>query len=137
MALIHEDLSRQFHDWERRGRGWTVYSEPIRPEPPFRPFEGHFLKGPPAVDDGRRPTFISSIVKRLSDSLKQPVAAEAVIEEEEPEPRTFERDDVVELCASLPAKLNISLDAFEEFLSNVALCQSPIAFEIWGIKDQA
>jgi hypothetical protein len=135
MALIHEELSRQFHDWELRGRGWTVYPEPIRPEPPFRHFEGHFVKES-AADDGRKPTFISSLVKRLCDSLKPPQDNEAPMDEDELSIHAFERAEVVELRAVLPAKLNISNDAFDEFLSNISLCESPIAFEIVGKKDE-
>ncbi|HLZ17304.1 MAG TPA: hypothetical protein VKQ08_09695, partial [Cyclobacteriaceae bacterium] len=69
MSRLEEQLSEQFHRWERRGRGWQVFDEPVSPEPPFRPFEGHYLPASPPVDDGARPTFLSSLVKRLSGKL--------------------------------------------------------------------
>ena len=29
------ELTRAFYDWERRGRGWDLYSSPVRLEPPY------------------------------------------------------------------------------------------------------
>lgn len=42
------------------------------------------------------------------------------------------RAGLVELPASLPDKLDISKDAFEQFLLNVSLCREPLAFELLG-----
>src|ERR1041385_6062943 len=61
-----ERLTRQFYVWEQRGRGWQVWPYPVALEPPFRPFFYHYC--PPAlppVDDGRKPTFLSSLVDRF------------------------------------------------------------------------
>ena len=38
-----ERLTAQFYDWERRGRGWQLWSYPVELEPPFRPFFGHYV----------------------------------------------------------------------------------------------
>src|SRR3954471_2756305 len=99
MALIHEELSRQFHDWERRGRGWMLHPKPVRPEPPFRPFEGHYLNQTDIPDDGRKATFLGSLVRRIANFIaeKSPPLAEA-IEKDEPEPELeqFEQDGIVE-----------------------------------------
>jgi hypothetical protein len=38
----------------------------------------------------------------------------------------------VELQTSLPAKLDIGKEAFEQFLRQLALCREPIAFELLG-----
>ena len=58
-----EALTRQFYEWERRGRGWQVFDQPVALEPPFRPFFGHFLPATPgaAHDDGRKATFLSNL----------------------------------------------------------------------------
>ncbi len=133
MALIHEKLSDQFYEWEMRGRGWDVFPEPVRPEPPFRPFEGHFVKEPEIIDDGKRPTFLSSLVQKFSDALQNsPPPLPVTTETEEPELESFEHTDPIELRATLPAKLNISREACAEFLANVSLCRQPVAFEIVG-----
>src|ERR1700733_7291974 len=109
MASIDEKLTEQFHAWERRGRGWEGFYEPVRPEPPFRPFHGHNLPATPAVDDGKRPTILSSLVQKLSQRLStETVAPPAIPEpEEEPEPIVLIRESLVELQASLPDKLDV------------------------------
>ena len=66
MATVHEQLAKQFYRWEQRGRGWQVFDEPVYPEPPFVPFDGHYQPEAPVVDDGRRPTFLSSLFHKLA-----------------------------------------------------------------------
>ncbi len=134
MSRLDEQLTEQFHQWELRGRGWQVFPEPVEPEPPFVSFHGHFLPNTPVIDDGVRPTFLSSLVQRLSQKLsteKPPIPVEPE-PEEEPEPTPLVRESLVELQASLPDKLDISKDAFEQFLLNLSLCREPIAFELVG-----
>jgi hypothetical protein len=134
MSRLDEQLSDQFHRWEQRGRGWQVFPEPVAPEPPFVPFHGHFFPSTPIIDDGVRPTFLSSLVQSLSRSLstEKPPAPVEPEPEEEPEPTPLVRESLVELQASLPDKLDISRDAFEQFLLNLSLCREPIAFELLG-----
>jgi hypothetical protein len=134
MSRLDEQLSEQFHQWERRGRGWQVFDEPVSLEPPFRPFEGHYLPATPVVDDGVRPTVLSSLAKILSRKLSTEAPMPPVLPEpeEEPEPTPLSRESLVELQASLPDKLDISKEAFEQFLLNLSLCREPIAFELMG-----
>ncbi len=138
MSPIEEKLSDQFYQWERRGRGWEVFPEPVRPEPPFRPFYGHFVPDAQIIDDGRRPTFLSSLVEKLSRKLstEPPPVPEVPEAEEEPEPHILIRESLIELQTSLPAKLDIGKDAFEQFLRNLYSCQEPIAFEMLGTPEQ-
>src|ERR1700733_10069048 len=118
MSRIDEQLSDEFHRWELRGRGWQVYAEPVSPEPPFVPFSGHYLPAAPAIDDGRRPTLLSSLVQKLSGKLIEEREAPATPEpEDEPEPNALVRDPLVELQASLPDKLDVSREVFEQFLA--------------------
>ena len=134
MSRLDEQLSEQFHAWERRGCGWQVFPEPVSPEPPFVPFNGHYLPAAPSIDDGARPTFLSSLVQKLSRTLSTEAAVSPAIPEpdKEPEPIPLVRESLVELEASLPDKLDISKEAFEQFLSNLSLCREPIAFELVG-----
>ena len=131
MPTAHEQFSEQFRRWELRGRGWQVFEEPVHPEPPFVPFHGHYLPEATAIDDGRRPTLLSSLYRKLTSPRPEPppVVPEP---EEEPEPQSLVRDKLIELQTSLPADLDIGRDAFEQFLRNLALCDEPVAFELLG-----
>jgi Type IV secretion-system coupling protein DNA-binding domain len=134
MSRLEEQLTEQFRKWELRGRGWQVFSEPVSPEPPFVPFYGHYLPDTPVVDDGRKPTFLSSFVRKLSQSIstERPAPPAIAEPEEEPEPVLFTRGPLIELQTSLPAKLDIGAEAVAQFLRNLALCREPIAFELLG-----
>src|ERR1039458_6285365 len=93
MSRLDEQLTEQFHRWELRGRGWQVFPEPVEPEPPFVPFHGHFLPATRPVDDGASPTFLCSLVQRLSQKLstESPPALVEPEQEEEPEPTNSKR----------------------------------------------
>lgn len=134
MSSVHEILTEQFQQWEIRGRGWRVFDAPVYPEPPFSPFEGYRLPEAPAVDDGRRPTLLSSVVRKLSQKLndKPPELLLRSEDAQELEPQLLIRDSLVEFQTSLPAKLDIPREAFEHFLSSLFLCREPIAFELFG-----
>jgi len=132
MSRLDEQLTGQFHQWELRGRGWQVFGEPVSPEPPFVPFRGHYQPDAPAIDDGRRPTFLSSLVQKLSSKLAPPPVAVEPEPEEEPEPQSLVREKLIELQTSLPADLTIAKEAFEQFLLNLSLCHEPLAFELLG-----
>jgi hypothetical protein len=136
MSRLDEQLSEQFHQWELRGRGWQVFSEPVCLEPPFRPFHGHYVPNAPPADDGRKPTFFSSLAEKLSNKLStaSPPASVEPEPEEEPEPTPLIRSQLIELQASLPDKLDISKEAFEQFLFSLSFCREPIAFELLGTR---
>jgi hypothetical protein len=138
MPSVHEQLTEQFRQWELRGRGWQVFPEPVYPEPPFVPFKGHYLPDTPVVDDGRRPTFLSSFVRKLSQTISTEQPAPPVIAEPEDEPEAvpLSRGPLTELQTSLPAKLDIGAEAFGQFLRNLALCREPIAFELLGLYNR-
>ncbi len=134
MASVHEALSAQFYAWEKRGRGWSVFPEPVVPEPPFVAFNGHYLPATPVTDDGRRPTFLSSFVQKVSQTLRTPAIPPPVVSlpDEEPEPIPLIRSDLVELQTTLPADLDIEEEALGQFLLNLSLCREPVAFELLG-----
>ncbi len=132
MPTAHEQFSERFRRWELRGRGWRVFDEPVHPEPPFVPFHGHYLPETPVVDDGRRPTVLSSLFRKVVAAPEAPTVIPEP-EEEEPEPQSLVRENLIELQTSLPADLDIGKEAFEQFLRNLALCHEPVAFELLGI----
>lgn len=131
MPTAHEHFSEQFQKWEIRGRGWQVYEQPVSPEPPFVPFR---FKAMQAVDNGVRPSFLGSIFNKLLVPPTPPVEPEEP--EEEPEPNSLIREPLVEFQASLPDKLDLSRDIFDQFLSSLSLCREPMSFELIGIHQR-
>ena len=134
MPTAHEHFSEQFQKWEVRGRGWQVFAEPVYPEPPFVPLQFRSMVETLAVDDGRRHTFLSGMMQKLSRSLSSvPPPSEVEPEpDDEPEPIPLIRDSLVELQVSLPADLDIARESFDQLFRNLALCREPVVFELLG-----
>ena len=132
MPSAHEHYSEQFQKWEVRGRGWQVFNHSIFPEPPFAPLIFRPMVEAPAVDDGLRPTFLSSLVRKLTSKATVPTAIPEPELIEEPQPVFLNRGPLAELQVALPADLDIARDSFEQFFRNLALCREPVAFELVG-----
>lgn len=139
-SMISEALTRQFYDWERRGRGWTVWPDPVDLEPPFRPFVEHSVPRPTIVDDGQFETGLSRFAdsfRRMLGLREEQTEVPQIEEEEEPEPDPIaKRNSLVELQTLLPADLDIPREAFEQFFISLSLCREPVAFEILGLPSQ-
>ena len=128
-----EILTQQFYDWERYGRGWFIWDEPVALEPPFRPFTGHHLPQSYS-DDGRVPGFLNSLIDRwMSDKGRQP--APPVVEIEHPDPDRFARDGIVELQIALPSATHVSKEHIEQLIFSLGHCRDPISFEIVGSNE--
>lgn len=136
MAIIHEALSDKFYAWEHLGRGWSVWPYPVPPEPPFRPFRDAPHRAPPPVDDGRRPTLLSSLVERFTRTAGERNSETIQEEDQDVEPKLLLREGVVELQTTLPAKLDITKEAFEQFLGNLSFCNEPLSFELIGRQSE-
>src|SRR3954467_6318035 len=133
MGRIDELVSAEFANWEQRGRGWRVWPEAVRPEPPFEEFTGYRLSGSHLpVDDGRRPSLLAS----LFDSIEQKLNAIPPSSEEgpQPEPSPTQNPLSTELVVSLPASLKIKEAALRGFLDSLHVCPQPTAFEILGTQ---
>jgi predicted DNA-binding transcriptional regulator AlpA len=131
-----ESLTRQFYNWEMRGRGWQVFDAPVALEPPFRPFFGHFVSVPPGtpVDDGRRPTFLSSFIDGVFKPHSRPVIATPEYAEPEPE-YVSNPARLVEVRAVLPPDTKITKDAVAQFLMSLGHGSRPASFEIVGTDE--
>lgn len=129
MGTVHEQLSERFYKWELRGRGWQVFDEPVILEPPFVPFGIQSVEAP-VIDDGRRPTFLSSLFKKIAAPPQPPLVIPEP--EEEPEPTPFIREPLTELQIVLPAELDAAKDSLEQFFNVLSLCKEPLAFELFG-----
>lgn len=132
MSSAHEYFSEQFYKWERRGRGWQVFHEPVKPEPPFVPFRHKPMTETPLVNSGSRPSFLGSLFRKLAAPPPAPVT-EPEDNEEEPQPEPLARDaDLTELQVTLPADLDIAQDSMERLFRSLSLCREPVAFELVG-----
>ena len=131
MPSAHEHFSEQFQRWEKRGRGWQVFDYPIYPEPPFVPLIYRSMTEAPAVDDGRRPTLLSSLFRKITAPL--PLPDQETEPEDDPPPTPWVRGPVAELQLALSEDLGMDREAFENFLNSLALCREPIAFELLGV----
>ena len=135
---LQERLTRQFYEWELWGRGWRVWSEPVGLEPPFHPFFGHFVSAEATqpTDDGRKPTWLSSLSDRLlawtgGQNAAQSATPESSEETEDREPYLFTDDGpATELQVVLPPDTKVSKDAAEQFLLGLGHVSRPLAFEI-------
>ncbi|MEN9582476.1 MAG: hypothetical protein RL641_430 [Candidatus Parcubacteria bacterium] len=122
-----EQLTRQFYEWEKWGRGWLQFETPVDLEPPFVPF--FFHKQPsPYVDDGKHLTFFEKVVNLFKSSNEnRPTEAQ----EEAIEPFPFHSDD--DLCAlsiSLPKGEKVKAPEMEQLLLMLSFSEAPLSFEI-------
>jgi hypothetical protein len=136
MSSLSDHIYGQFQRWEERGRGGWIFERPVHPEPPFRPFLGYRPPAPALVDDGRRPTVLSSLAGKVSQQLSgdQPVPPVIPTMEEEPQARVFVREPLTELQTRLPREGDFSKGVFGELLANLTLCREPLSFELLGTE---
>lgn len=131
MLSVDERLTEQFLAWEIRGRGWQLWDSPVHPEPPFRPFLGHFLPQEAIIDDGRRPTVLGGLTERLwravagvNGRVTEPP------EEEEPQAEAFMRSAVKSIEVRLPFGVSLSHEEWAYFFASLSLASEPLAFEL-------
>lgn len=132
-----ERLTRQFYAWEMRGRGWQVWPYPVCLEPPFRPFFHYLQPSPAPIDDGRRPTILSSLIDSFKRKPSEPVQQTFDDEEFlEAEPDVWSDEDrIVEIHVALPPKITVAKDTAEQFLLSLSYCIKPVSFEVIGSSE--
>lgn len=132
---VAEVLTKQFYDWELRGRGWQVWDSPVEPEPPFRPFTGHYLPRDFFHDDGRlEPSGWRKLI--FGKVAEAPPAIREPASEEEPVPNFIETlPEQIELQLALPPDSQPKADVFEQLLSSLHYCRQPLAFEVVGTAE--
>lgn len=131
-ASVQELLTRQFHDWEERGRGWLSAELPVELDPPFRPFVGHSLPYVPVPDDGRRSTSLSEFADQFfgRGTTRQELMPSKA---EEPTPQLLERDgDLRVFSLSIPREEKTSGEAASAFLLALRGSRFPFSFEVAG-----
>lgn len=137
---VVELLTEQFYQWELRGRGWVSWDRPVELEPPFRPFEGHFLPPSYHQDDGVEETPLSRFADKFlgffGAKTEKPAAREPDDEVEEPPPGYLEEPGhLVELQVALPPDENVTREVFEQCLFSLGSCHGALAFEVVGSKE--
>lgn len=129
MSRFDESFSRQFREWETRGRGGRLFEQPIALEPPFVPFLG-YRSPPQEVDDGKHDTMWSRFWNRLTAPQENPKPEEPIIKE--PELVLRHASESAELQLTLPAAKPFSSANYQSFLRQVLRTGEPFAFEILG-----
>lgn len=131
-----EVLAEAFYAWERRGRGWQVWAQPVELDPPYRHcfVPSRVAALVPDEDDGRHSTFLSRLTDRMLGLTPPPRTTEAEARTpREPEPRAWVgHDAVAELLVTIPPTLEIVRGAAEQFLAALPMAGGPVAFELVG-----
>src|SRR5579862_917517 len=105
---LAEQLSLNFYQWERHGRGWQVWDYLVELEPPYKPFYHQLIQPlPPAHDDGRKHTLVSGLIERVKNNFaptaKKPQLPYIPQNEEELLPVEYTGDTtIIEIQISLP-----------------------------------
>ena len=134
VSPLTEKLTRQFYEWETRLRGWRVYSVPVDLEPGLQPF-AHTVKDTGIIDDGKRPTFLSSI----QDWFRKEQAIAPVPEKEREwfEAYTAIQDEAqCVFSLSFPKGCKVSGYETEQFLIVLSSCEYPVSFEIIATSER-
>jgi hypothetical protein len=137
-SLPWEALTRQFYAWEKRGRGWDLYPYHVAPEPPFRPFFGHFVAPIPGHDDGRRPGLFDAIVNAFGGQGPRATPEFDPTEYELPEPEAEPfryGGPLIEVEAGIPPDLKVTRERAGQLLTRLANSNDPVAFELIGLDD--
>ena len=132
---IARALTEQFYRWELRGRGWMLWPNTVQLEPPYRPFEGHYVRNNTQEDDGQVESLGSRFAKRLGSIFGAQQTEVAFPEEdeiEEPDAAASEGRELVELQIALPPDYHPSANVFEQFLFSVGFAEHALAFEVIG-----
>jgi len=137
-------LTHQFYRWEERTRGYLLWDYPVSPEPPFIPFEGHFLPSQISVhDDTRKPTFLSSLADKIKSVFSPDVEKSVEVNFDtynDPDESLADiylpEGDICEFQISLPNDYASSKKRAEYFLSSQSYAHYPLSFEIIGTSTQ-
>ncbi len=141
-ASLAERLTHRFYEWERRGRGWTVWDGRVTLEPLFEPFYGHMVPAGSFTDDARQETALSSLSKGFWDRVfgTKPAPASVVPDAETDfvvaaPPAKEDPEGLAELQLALPAILAVPRALAERLLTNLASCAYPVSFEVVGTPE--
>lgn len=135
-----EIITESFYAWEVRGRGWELAPYPVALEPPFRPF--FILPGLLAertvIDDGKRPTFMSSLIEGVKDAFREPkpqLPAPAGEPFEEPAPYpALDGLSLATFRVLVPEGYEARPKIMRELLSALGATLHPVSLELVGAE---
>lgn len=141
---LSEYLTAQFYAWEKRGRGWEAFDQPVHLESDFIPFFGHF---PPetavAIDDGRRPRFFPKLQESLglfkkSTSTSYSEETFAKLEEIYPiQAFIYENpNSVTEFQVNFGKDTRVVFENIEQLLLMLSTSEGIVGFEVFGVKEK-
>lgn len=129
---LQEKLTIQFYDWERRGRGWYFFEQPVHLEPEFVPFFGHFLPEPKFTDDALRKTIFQKAFDALKPKQKDD-SEEPIYYYDEVNSYIFNEDSpLTALRITIPKDYKASIEQMEAMLLMVSGTDLPVSFEVIG-----
>src|SRR5713226_4526113 len=139
MTSLPESLTENFYRWEKRGRGWRVWDDPVELEPPFEPFFHRYSSAPvPAIDDGRKLTRVGSFIQKMKANFAgQAQQTNDYLETEmsEAEPEYFyDSFSLTEIQISLRPDQKITKETSEQFILSLSSLSRPASFEIIGTQ---
>ncbi|MBS1619130.1 MAG: type IV secretion system DNA-binding domain-containing protein, partial [Bacteroidetes bacterium] len=131
-----EQITQNFYNWERAGRGWYVFETPVDLEPIFTPFFP-IADTWSGIDESFRPSLFSKAISFLTQESKP---KEAVTEDSTPDvPQAFpftSEESLESFSISFPKGAKPSKGAaIERFLTMLSSTNSTVCFEIVAWND--
>ncbi len=138
---LTEALTARFYEWETRGRGWQIWDSTVELEPPFEPFY-HFVPRRMVTDDGRKPTFLSSLRDKLTGAGNETRSESDYLDglqsdmDSLPVAVPFDDDSpLAEITVTLQPEYKSDAEGAERFLNNLCYLNYPVSYELVGSAD--
>lgn len=133
---LSDALTAQFYEWEKRGRGWHIFENPVELEPDFYPFFGHYLPPKSVIDDSKRNTLFSKIGDFFNGNNEVPKNNTEEIAEKIPITSYLFEDNtpIHTFRVSLPQGSKVDTTESLQLLLMLSYTKCPISFEIIGRK---
>ena len=135
LPSLSEELTANFYLWERRGRGWEVWDQPVHLEPIFYPFY-HFIPERVSQDDARKPSFLGSLFQGVGAPEPKEFRPQLPEWHYDEDPEWFFDDSALhEIRLSTSTKQKVTPEIAESLLLNLSYCSLPLSFEIIGTQE--